>query len=169
MFKSWEEYSLSLHFLAHILSMLVSYTGRNAPYLCKDGHQIISYFQTCSSREWGTQTFRWLWEVSRRISFSIPWTDLWLKDGMFSLARHVGHVHSSKPIAVIKEMECSDRPHLAHVLWMDPEALFIIIVVQSQVMSNSLQPMDLSTPGSPVLHYLLEFAQIYVHWVGDAI
>jgi len=28
--------------------------------------------------------------------------------------------------------------------------------------------MDCSTPDSPVLHYLLEFAQIHVHWVGDA-
>ena len=30
-------------------------------------------------------------------------------------------------------------------------------------------PMDCRTPGSPVLHYLLEFAQIHVHWVSDAI
>ena len=29
-------------------------------------------------------------------------------------------------------------------------------------------PMDFSTPGSPVLHSLLEFAQVYVHWVRDA-
>ena len=29
--------------------------------------------------------------------------------------------------------------------------------------------MDCSTPGSPVLHYLPEFAQIHVYWVGDAI
>ena len=29
--------------------------------------------------------------------------------------------------------------------------------------------MDCSTPGFPVLHYLLELAQIHVHWVGDAI
>ena len=29
--------------------------------------------------------------------------------------------------------------------------------------------MDCSTPGYPVLHYLLEFAQTHVHWVGDAI
>jgi len=34
--------------------------------------------------------------------------------------------------------------------------------------------MDFSTPGFPVLHHLLvskllEFAQIHVHWVGDAI
>ena len=27
-------------------------------------------------------------------------------------------------------------------------------------------PMDCSTPGFPVLHYLLEFAQIPVHWVS---
>ena len=30
-------------------------------------------------------------------------------------------------------------------------------------------PMDCSTPGFPVLHYLPEFAQTDVHWVGDAI
>ena len=29
--------------------------------------------------------------------------------------------------------------------------------------------MDYSTPGSPVLHYLPEFAQTHVHWVGDTI
>ena len=30
-------------------------------------------------------------------------------------------------------------------------------------------PMDRSTPGFPVLHYLPEFAQTPVHWVSDAI
>ena len=30
-------------------------------------------------------------------------------------------------------------------------------------------PMDCSTPGSPVLHYFPELVQIHVHWVGDAI
>ena len=30
-------------------------------------------------------------------------------------------------------------------------------------------PRDCSTPGFPVLHYLSEFAQIHIHWVGDAI
>ena len=29
--------------------------------------------------------------------------------------------------------------------------------------------MDCSMPGFPILHYLLEFAQTYVHWVSDAI
>ena len=30
-------------------------------------------------------------------------------------------------------------------------------------------PMDCSMPGFSVLHYLPEFAQTHVHWVGDAI
>ena len=30
-------------------------------------------------------------------------------------------------------------------------------------------PIDCSTPGLRVLHYLPEFAQTHVHWVGDAI
>ena len=29
-------------------------------------------------------------------------------------------------------------------------------------------PMNWSTPGFPVLHYFPEFAQIHVHWVGNA-
>ena len=29
--------------------------------------------------------------------------------------------------------------------------------------------MDYSMPGSSVLHYLPEFAQIHVYWIGDAI
>ena len=30
-------------------------------------------------------------------------------------------------------------------------------------------PIDCSTPGFPVLHYLPEFVQTHVHWAGDAI
>ena len=30
-------------------------------------------------------------------------------------------------------------------------------------------PIDCSTPGLPVHHQLLEFAQIHVHWVGHAV
>ena len=36
-------------------------------------------------------------------------------------------------------------------------------------MSDSLQPMDCSTPGFPVLHQLLELAQTHAHPVADAI
>ena len=37
------------------------------------------------------------------------------------------------------------------------------------VMSDSLRPRGLSMPGFPVLHHLLEFANIHVYWVDDAI
>ena len=30
-------------------------------------------------------------------------------------------------------------------------------------------PMDCSTPGFPVPHHLPKFAQVHVHWIGDAI
>ena len=36
-------------------------------------------------------------------------------------------------------------------------------------MTNFLQCHGLQPPTSPVLHYLLEFAQTHVHWIGDAI
>ena len=37
------------------------------------------------------------------------------------------------------------------------------------VMSNSLLPMNPSTPGLPIYHQLPEFTKIHVHWVGDVI
>ena len=47
------------------------------------------------------------------------------------------------------------------------------IIIKESVQSLShvqlCDPMDCSMPGSSVLHYLLEFAQIHFHWVGDAI
>ena len=39
----------------------------------------------------------------------------------------------------------------------------------TQLCLTLCDPMDCSTPGFPVLHYLSEFAQTHVHWVSDAI
>ena len=43
-------------------------------------------------------------------------------------------------------------------------------VVQSCSVTKSCltlrSPMDCSTPGLPVPHHLLEFAQVHIHWVG---
>ena len=44
-----------------------------------------------------------------------------------------------------------------------------VVVVQSPSHVHLWDPMDCSTPGFPVLHHLLEFAQTHVHWVGDVI
>ena len=45
----------------------------------------------------------------------------------------------------------------------------LLLMFSHSVMSKLCHPMDCSTPGFPNLHYLPEFAQTYVHWVGDAI
>ena len=45
----------------------------------------------------------------------------------------------------------------------------ITIVIQSLSRVWLCDPMDFGAPGSSVLHCLLEFAQIQVHWVGDTI
>ena len=57
--------------------------------------------------------------------------------------------------------------------WAGPPwllALQIILLLFSRsVVSSSLQPMKCSTPGFPVLHYLLKLAQTHVHRASDAI
>ena len=45
----------------------------------------------------------------------------------------------------------------------------VIVVVQLLSCVQLCDPKECSPPGSPVLHYLQEFAQIHVHWVSDAI
>ena len=39
----------------------------------------------------------------------------------------------------------------------------------AQLCLTLCDPVDCSTPGFPVLPYLLEFVQTHVHWVDDAI
>ena len=59
--------------------------------------------------------------------------------------------------------------------WAQPDARTTntssawFFVVQSQSLSDSLQPHGLQHPGFPVLNHLPEFAQTHVHRAGDAI
>ena len=58
------------------------------------------------------------------------------------------------------------------VLWISKDT-FITLCCRCCLVTQScltlFHPMDCSTPGSPVLHYLPKFAQTLVHWVSDAI
>ena len=47
--------------------------------------------------------------------------------------------------------------------------IFCSVQFSYLVMSDSCNPMDCSMPSLPVHRQLLEFTQIHVHWVGDAI
>ena len=50
-----------------------------------------------------------------------------------------------------------------------PQELFVCCCSVAQSRPTLCDLVDCSMPGSPVLHYLLEFAQTPVHWVDDAI
>ena len=52
---------------------------------------------------------------------------------------------------------------------LSKSSLGLVIIVLSLSCVRLCNPTDCSTPGSPVLHYLSEFAQIHVHCVSDAI
>ena len=43
-----------------------------------------------------------------------------------------------------------------------------LLLFSRSVLSDSLRPVDCSTPGFSVLHHLPELAQTHVHWVGEA-
>ena len=47
--------------------------------------------------------------------------------------------------------------------------LLLWLLFSLSVMSNSLWPHGLHTPGLPVSHHLLEFTQVHVRRIGDAI
>ena len=48
-------------------------------------------------------------------------------------------------------------------------AAFAVVQLLSRVWFFTTPCMDCSTPGSSVLRYIPEFAQIHVHWVSDAL
>ena len=58
-------------------------------------------------------------------------------------------------------------PFFWNHLTVKPPLVTFSSVTQSR--PTLCNPMDCSTPGLPVHHQLLEFTQIHVHWVGDAI
>ena len=57
--------------------------------------------------------------------------------------------------------------------WLNLEAYSSLLEHQfcsvTQSFPTLCDPMDCSMPGLPIYHQHLELAQIYVHWVGDAI
>ena len=76
---------------------------------------------------------------------------------------------------------CPHRKHFIHITtesWMTSERENILYFMKSfflgccsvaQSCLTLCDPMDCSTPGLPVLHYLPESAQTHVHGISDAI
>ena len=74
--------------------------------------------------------------------------------GCFSICLHSGKTDGNSPTPLLLAV-----------------SLFSANMLLAQSLSRVWlwDPMDCSTPGFPVLHYLPEFDQTHVHWVGDAI
>ena len=62
--------------------------------------------------------------------------------------------------------ECQKFPVHKRAVWT---IHLYICCSAAQSCPTFYDPMDCSTPGFPVLHYLLVLAQTHVRWVGDAI
>ena len=60
-------------------------------------------------------------------------------------------------------------PQLGCRLHLLSHCIFLCCCPVAQSHPTLCDPMDCSTPGFPVLHYLSEFAQTHVLWVSDAI
>ena len=68
------------------------------------------------------------------------------------------------PVLTPEWMSWSKNPIRAYLFFK-----FFIVVVVAKSCRTLCDPVNCSMPGFPVLCYLPEFAQIWVHWVGDAI
>ena len=94
--------------------------------------------------------------------------------------------HFSALVLAVPASETLPRPHVAHLLTAcglllstshslasyPPLFSFVTFITccccsVAQACPSLGDPMDCSTPGFPVLHYLLEFT--HVHWVNNAI
>ena len=73
---------------------------------------------------------------------------------------------SLPPLPLLCSPSLLQLPRQSACLW----AFFLFLCCSVAKSPASLyDPMDCSTPGFPVLHYLPEFSQTHVYWVGDAV
>ena len=59
--------------------------------------------------------------------------------------------------------------HLKLIIVQQRRQEYVVVVVQSPRCPTLCDPMDCSSPGLPVTHHLLKFAEVHVHCIGDAI
>ena len=66
---------------------------------------------------------------------------------------------------------CNIPLYTYHIFFIHyyPQAASILCCSVTTSCPTLCNPMNSSTPGFPVLHYLPELAQTHVHWVDDAI
>ena len=100
-----------------------------------------------------TELKQWLWRLN---NFFII-----VKSFIKDLVKYFPFLNSFSEIQLYKPSWWSQPYDLA--------ASCELLLFRAKSCLTLCDPMDCSMPGFPVLHYLPEFAQIHVHWVGNAI
>ena len=134
-------------------------------------HSFWDMTMPCISRKWHCLSKLWrttelnifphsIGYASNKVLHTNIWAFLQQDTSMEKLKRFCAagltpHYETLEGVTALKSM----------VSWWIPFA----IVVQSLSPVWLCDPIDCSMPGFPVLHHLPEFAQVHVHWVGDAI
>ena len=99
------------------------------------------------------------------------WKDFSLSLNILSMVS----IYIFSPVLGLKTLFCQEcsiylkRECSIYLKRMNFDILQSIHVSQSLSPVSLCNPMDCSTPGFPVLHYLPEFAQTHIHSVSDAI
>ena len=88
-----------------------------------------------------------IWPLTPAKSVPFPWVS----------SCHTGHLERCLLTCCLPSLSHSWFP-LIHCCWSVAKSC-----------PNLCDPMDSSTPGFPVLYYLLEFVKTHVRWVGDAL
>ena len=101
--------------------------------------------------------------------------EIWLDDFQLSVSRTIVWAAVYLESILAGDSEVRIRKHCT-ISWAEIVSKFIIVTKCSSCycwvtksFPTFCSPMDCSMPGSSVLHYLLEFPQIHVHWVSDAV
>ena len=102
-------------------------------------------------------------------------TNGWGTDGS-SFPGQLEHKHLRAPGPTVKNSiqgwvrkELRARQFWVHLRPQESRKLMLVLSHSLNKCLALCDPMDCSTPGFPVPHYLLELAQTHVHWFGDTI
>ena len=103
------------------------------------------------------------------VSFRMDWLDLLAVQWTLKSLLHgsTPQFKSTSSLHVLQFFVIATSGVFSYYILATPDNNQFSSVAQSY--PTLCNPMNCSTPGFPIFHYLLEFAQTHVHWVDDAI
>ena len=142
-----------------LFSFIVS-TSRALSSICPSRHSLQGTSKcqqslTCTNADTPEKLFQKDWVGS---TWQSPQPFDWLQD----------QVTVAQRMAIDPVLKCLTSHILSVFSCIHSVYSHVFCCSVTELSSALWDPMDCSTPGFPVLHYLLELAQTHVHWVSDA-